>query len=225
MFLRGFCKLETLEKVIDVEKLKDKKYYFAAKRIQDIILSSLALIVLSPLMLIVSLIIIIDSPGASPFFVQERVGKDGKIFRLYKFRSMCPNAEEKLPQISDKNEMDGPVFKIRDDPRITRFGKFIRKMSIDELLQLVNIVKGDMTIVGPRPALVNEVAEYTDYEKQRLVVKPGLSCYWQIQDDRNSVCFDDWMKLDIKYISEMNFLLDWKIIFETIVVAFKGEGI
>ncbi len=205
--------------------LSERKTYFAIKRVQDIILSFLALIVLSPLMLIVSIIIMIDSPGASPYFVQKRVGKKGKVFNLYKFRSMCPNAEDKLPELSEKNEMDGPVFKIKDDPRITRFGKFIRKISIDELPQLINIIKGDMSIVGPRPALVSEVEEYSDTDKIRLLVKPGLSCYWQIEDNRNSISFVDWMKLDVKYISEMNFLVDWKIILKTVIVAFKGQGI
>lgn len=205
--------------------LSERKTYFAIKRVQDIILSFLALIVLSPLMLIVSIIIMIDSPGAGPYFVQQRVGKNGKVFHLYKFRSMCPNAEDKLPELSDKNEMDGPVFKIKDDPRITRFGKLIRKISIDELPQLINIIKGDMSIVGPRPALVSEVEEYSTTDKIRLLVKPGLSCYWQIEDNRNSISFTDWMKLDVKYISEMNFWVDWKIILKTVIVAFKGQGI
>ena len=205
--------------------LSERKTYFAIKRVQDIVLSFLALIVLSPLMLIVSIIIMIDSPGASPYFVQKRVGKNGEVFNLYKFRSMCPNAEDKLPELSEKNEMDGPVFKIKDDPRITRSGKFIRKISIDELPQLINIIKGDMSIVGPRPALVSEVEEYSDTDKIRLLVKPGLSCYWQIEDNRNSISFADWMKLDVKYISEMNFLVDWKIILKTVIVAFKGQGI
>ena len=134
-----------------------------ARRAQDIFFFVLALIVLAIPMAIVALIIWIDSPGASPIFSQDRVGRDGKIFKFYKFRSMVPNAEAKLKEVLDQNEMDGPVFKMKNDPRITRVGYFIRKTSIDELPQLINILKGDMSIVGPRPALPREVAQYIDY--------------------------------------------------------------
>ena len=152
---------------------------------------------LSPLMLLTCIAVWIDSPGASPVFSQLRVGRNGKLFRLYKFRSMCPNAESKLNDLLQDNEMDGPVFKMKDDPRITRVGHFIRKTSIDELPQLVNILKGDMSIVGPRPALPREVAQYTPYEWQRLYVTPGLSCYWQIAPHRNQLSFEEWMALAI----------------------------
>ena len=120
--------------------------------------------------------------------------------------------------------MDGPAFKIQDDPRITRVGHFIRKTSIDELPQLINVLKGDMSIVGPRPALPREVIQYTDYQRQRMYVTPGLTCYWQIQPHRNEISFAEWMELDIKYIQERNFWVDWKIIFKTVLVVFRGQG-
>ena len=199
--------------------------YWRVRRAQDVVLSLLALIVLAIPMLLVALAIIIDSPGAGPIFVQERVGRNGKIFRFYKFRSMVPNAEDRLEDLLDQNEMDGPAFKIKRDPRITRVGRFIRKTSLDELPQLINIIKGDMSIVGPRPALPREVAEYDDYQLQRLLVQPGLTCYWQIQPKRNSLSFDEWIELDIKYIRERSFLTDWKIILGTFraVIGMNGE--
>lgn len=206
------------------ENLKSHRTYCFFRRAQDIFFSLIALIVLSPLMLIIALAIVIDDSSASPIFVQERAGRDGKPFNFYKFRSMCANAEDKLEALLDQNEMNGPVFKIKDDPRITRVGKFIRKTSLDELPQLVNILKGDMSIVGPRPALPREVAQYSDYEKQRLYVTPGLSCYWQITPHRNDLSFEEWLELDLKYIQERGFLVDWKIIFKTVGVCFHCQG-
>lgn len=205
--------------------LKQDKSYWYVRRTQDIVLSLMALIVLCIPMMIVALIIWIDSPGASPFFTQKRVGRNGKIFDFIKFRSMIPNAEAKLESLLDQNEMDGPVFKIKDDPRITRVGKFIRKTSIDELPQLINILMGDMSIVGPRPAIPREVEQYSDYEKQRLYVTPGLTCYWQIQPRRNDLSFEEWLELDLKYIQDRSFLIDWKIIFGTVgaVLGMQGE--
>lgn len=210
---------------LDREQVLDsKRLYCTIRRGQDIFFSLLALIVLAIPMLIVALVIWIDSPGASPIFSQDRVGRDGRVFKFYKFRSMVPNAEAKLHEVLEQNEMDGPVFKMKNDPRITRVGRFIRKTSIDELPQLINILKGDMSIVGPRPALPREVAEYTDYEKQRLYVTPGLTCYWQIQPNRNELTFDEWMDLDIKYIQDRSFWLDWKLIFLTIVAVLRMYG-
>ena len=203
---------------------EDRKYWFS-RRVQDIILCSLALLVLWPFMLLVALIIVIDSPGASPIFCQTRVGRDGKEFRFYKFRSMRPNAEEELVNLLAQNEMDGPVFKIKKDPRITRFGRFIRMTSIDELPQLWNILKGDMSIVGPRPALPREVELYDDYARQRLFITPGLTCYWQIQPHRNSLSFEEWVALDVKYIKERSFVTDWKIILGTFVAVMEMDGI
>lgn len=206
------------------EVLSSKKMYETGRRIQDILLSLIAIVGLSPLMLLTALAILIDDPKGSPIFAQERVGRGGKPFRLLKFRSMCVDAEDKLAALRSDNEMDGPVFKIKDDPRITRVGRIIRKVSIDELPQLFNILKGDMSIVGPRPALPGEVAEYGEYERQRLLVKPGLTCYWQIQPRRNDISFDEWMDLDIKYIQERSFAVDWKIIFKTFGAVLTGQG-
>lgn len=212
--------------ILDREKvLHTRRQYWAIRRGQDIFLSALALLILWPIMLIVALVVWIDSPEASPIFAQERVGRDGKVFRFYKFRSMIPNAEDKLNELLDKNEMEGPAFKIKDDPRITRVGKFIRKTSLDELPQLWNILKGDMSIVGPRPPLPREVAEYDEYEMQRLLVTPGLTCYWQIQPHRNDLSFEQWVALDIQYIQESSFWGDWKIILKTFgaVLGMNGE--
>ena len=206
------------------ENLRKHRLYWIGRRTQDVILSSLALVALSPVMLATAIAIVADDPSAGPIFSQERIGRNGKPFKFYKFRSMCPNAEEKLDDLLDQNEMDGPVFKIKDDPRITRVGKFIRKTSIDELPQLWNILKGDMSIVGPRPALPREVAQYTPYEWQRLYVTPGLSCYWQIAPHRNQLSFEEWMALDVKYVKERSFWVDWKIIFKTFKVCLLGHG-
>ena len=223
--------VSTTETVVKVEtyinrnEIKERKFYWLVRRTQDIFFSALALIVLAIPMLIVALVVWIDSPGASPIFVQDRVGRNGKIFKFYKFRSMVPNAEEKLKEVLAQNEMDGPVFKMKHDPRITRVGRFIRRTSIDELPQLINILKGDMSIVGPRPALPREVAQYNDYERQRLYVTPGLTCYWQIQPNRNELSFDEWMELDIKYIRERSFWVDWKIIFGTVAAVLRMYGV
>lgn len=205
--------------------LQDDKKYWAWKRAQDIILALLGLIVLWPLMLIVAIAIVIDSPGAGPIFSQIRIGRDGKEFTFYKFRSMKPNAEEELNKLLPYNEMEGPAFKIRKDPRITKVGRFIRKASIDELPQLWNVLRGDMSIVGPRPGLPREVAQYDDYAKQRLFITPGLTCFWQIQPDRNSLSFDEWLELDIQYIRQRSFWVDWKIIFKTFGTILDMDGI
>jgi len=204
--------------------LYSRRRYWAVRRMQDILLSLAASLILWPIMLIVALAIWIDSPGASPIFSQIRVGRDGKEFRFYKFRSMVPNAEERYAELLEKNEMDGPAFKIKEDPRITRIGKFIRKTSLDELPQLWNVLRGDMSIVGPRPPLPREVAEYGEYEKQRLLVTPGLTCYWQIQPRRNDLSFERWMELDIQYIQERSFFTDWKIIFGTFRAILGMDG-
>lgn len=205
--------------------LSNGKRYWFFRRLQDIILSALALSILWPLMLIVAIIIVIDSPGAGPIFSQTRVGRDGKAFKFYKFRSMCAHAEDKLDDLLPLNEMVGPVFKIKSDPRITRVGRFIRKTSIDELPQLWNVLKGEMSIVGPRPSLPREVEQYDDYARQRLIVTPGLTCYWQIQPHRNEIGFDEWVELDLKYIRERSFLTDWKIIFKTFGAMVGMNGI
>ena len=214
------------EPLLDRETvLREDRWYWIGRRTQDVILSSVALLVLWPLMLLVALIVVIDSPGASPIFAQTRVGRDGKEFTFYKFRSMCPNAEEKLDGLLQFNEMDGPAFKIKNDPRITRVGKFIRMTSIDELPQLWNVLKGDMSIVGPSPGLPREVEQYDDYAKQRLLVQPGLTCFWQIRPNRNDLSFEEWVELDVKYINERSFLTDWKIIFATFGAVLGMNGV
>ena len=210
---------------IDREKtLRSHRRYWVLRRAQDIVFSLLALILLAPLALVISLAIVLDSPGDGAIFRQRRVGRDGKLFWLYKFRTMCPDAEEQLNELLSQNQMDGPVFKIKGDPRITRVGRFLRKTSLDELPQLLNVLRGDMSIVGPRPALPREVELYSDYQRQRLYVTPGLSCYWQITPHRNEMSFDEWVALDLKYIQERSFWVDWKIIFLTVRAMLMKYG-
>ena len=204
--------------------LEHGKCYWKLRRFQDIVLSAAALLVLWPVLLLVALIIVIDDPSAGPIFAQTRVGRDGKPFKFYKFRSMRANAEDELESLLEMNEMDGPVFKIKDDPRITRVCKFIRRSSIDELPQLWNVLKGDMSIVGPRPAIPREVEKYNDYARQRLLITPGLTCYWQIQPNRNSLSFDEWVELDVQYINDRSFQTDWWIIFKTFGAVFGMNG-
>ena len=210
---------------IDREKtLRSHRRYWVLRRAQDIVFSLLALILLAPMALLISLAIVLDSPGDGAIFRQRRVGRDGKLFWLYKFRTMCPDAEEQLNELLSQNQMDGPVFKIKGDPRITRVGRFLRKTSLDELPQLLNVMQGDMRIVGPRPALPREVELYSDYQRQRLYVTPGLSCYWQIAPHRNEMSFDEWVALDLKYIQERSFWVDWKIIFLTVRAMLMKYG-
>lgn len=209
----------------DSVNVKPKPVYDFFKRVFDILLSLLAIGFLAFPMAVVALIICIDSPGASPIYVQERVGKNGKKFKFYKFRSMVANAEGMLDDLLDKNEMEGPVFKIKDDPRITRVGRFIRKTSIDELPQLINILKGDMSFVGPRPPLPREVEQYTEYQMGRLAVTPGLTCYWQIQPRRNDLSFDEWLNLDFNYIEKRSLLVDLGIILRTFGAVLGMEGV
>ena len=206
------------------EMLRSHRHYWVLRRAQDIVFSLLALILLVPLALVISLAIVLDSPGDGAIFRQRRVGRDGKLFWLYKFRTMCPDAEKRLNELLKLNQMDGPVFKIKGDPRITRVGRFLRKTSLDELPQLLNVLRGDMSIVGPRPALPREVELYSDYQRQRLYVTPGLSCYWQIAPHRNEMSFDEWVALDLKYIQERSFWVDWKIIFLTVRAMFMKYG-
>lgn len=201
-----------------------KRVYLRVKRMQDVLLSALALVVLSPILLLIALAVIIDDPKGGPMFSQVRCGQNGEAFRLYKFRSMCVGAEERLSALLPYNEMDGPVFKIRDDPRITRVGRFLRSTGLDELPQLINILRGDMSIVGPRPPLFREVQEYTPYQRQRLTVTPGLTCFWQVSPDRNSLSFDAWVEMDLRYIREQSWLLDWKLIFQTGRAVLRREG-
>lgn len=199
--------------------------YLVVRRVRDVILSGLGLLVLWPVMVVLGVIIVLDDPGAGPIFSQTRIGCQGRPFMFYKFRSMCPDAEEKLEELLPQNEMEGPVFKIKDDPRITRVGRFLRKTSIDELPQLWNVLRGEMSLVGPRPGTPREVEQYDDYARQRLLVTPGLTCYWQIQHHRNELSFEEWVELDVKYIRERSFFTDWKIIFATFgaVLGMNGQ--
>lgn len=201
---------------------KKSKFYIVVKRLIDILASLLGILCLSPLMIIVAALIKIDSKGLI-IFSQERVGVNGKIFKMYKFRSMVANAEEMLDKLKDKNEMSGPMFKIKEDPRVTKVGKFIRKTSIDELPQLFNVLKGDMSLVGPRPNLPNEVAEFSPYHRKKLLVKPGLTCYWQVMG-RNEIGFEEWMELDIKYLKERTLWIDIKLIIRTFFVLFGDKN-
>ncbi|MGN0144352.1 MAG: sugar transferase [Clostridium sp.] len=191
------------------------------KRVIDIICSLTGLIVLSPILILVAIAIKIDSKGPI-IFKQERVGLKGKKFYMYKFRSMVVNAEELKEALNKHNEMSGPMFKIKEDPRITKIGKFIRKTSIDELPQLINVLKGEMSLVGPRPSLPKEVKEFEPWMMKRLDVKPGLTCYWQVSG-RNSIGFEEWMELDVKYVDDASIWLDLKLIFKTFFVLFGDE--
>lgn len=210
-----------MDKVVDMiandnHFYKEKSlFYYIIKRIIDICGSLVGMILLSPVFLIVSILIKLEDPKGSIIFKQERNGKNGKVFHMYKFRSMVHNAEELLENLKSQNEMSGPVFKIKDDPRITKVGKIIRKTSIDELPQLFNVLKGDMSFVGPRPPIPREVAQYNEYQAQRLAVKPGITCIWQVSG-RNNIDFDEWVELDLKYIRERSTYLDIKLILMTI---------
>ncbi len=219
-----FSENEMAEKLDREKVLINRAWYWRCKRAQDIILSAAAIILLSPWMVMIALFVFWDDPKGSPIFSQFRCGKDGKQFRFYKFRTMQVGAEEHLTELLEQNEMDGPAFKIKHDPRITRLGRYLRKSGLDELPQLFNILKGEMSFVGPRPPLPREVAQYDSYQMQRLMVTPGLTCYWQIQPHRNELTFDEWLELDLKYIKERGFLVDWQIMFATVGAVLQGRG-
>ena len=199
-----------------------KRIYEISKRAIDIIGAGSGLLLLSPVIVIVACAIKFTSKGPI-FFSQKRVGKNGELFDMYKFRSMVVNAEELKEKLAHQNEMSGPMFKMKDDPRVTKVGKFIRKTSLDELPQLCNVLKGDMSLVGPRPSLPKEVAQFEKWMYKRLSVKPGLTCFWQVSG-RNNIDFEDWMKLDIKYVDERNFWIDIKLIFKTVLVLFGDKN-
>lgn len=224
---------ESLEKNSEKQYLSVSEYavtpnrrfgYHFVKRLFDVIASFVGLIVLFPFFLIIAIVIFIDDPHASPIFVQTRVGKGEREFRFYKFRSMVANAESLFDSLLERNEVDGPVFKIKEDPRITRVGRVIRRTCIDELPQLWNVLKGDMSLVGPRPPLPREVIQYTPYQRQRLNVKPGIVCFWQILPDRNHCRFDDWVELDLKYIREACVRTDLKILLGTIHTVLRADS-
>lgn len=197
--------------------------YRFAKRTFDIVFSVVVLVLFSWLFLIIAAAIKADDPKGPVFFKQNRVSGKGE-FVMYKFRSMCVDAEERLPELRALNEKTGPVFKIAEDPRITRVGKWLRKLSLDELLQFVNVLKGDMSIVGPRPALPNEVATYSDHQRKRLLVKPGITCYWQTRRNRDAITFDEWIDLDLLYVKQCSAWADIKLIIQTVGVVLTAQG-
>lgn len=203
--------------------VEEKKSYVITKRIMDIIGASIGIVFLSWVFLIVAILIKLEDPKGPVFFKQIRIGKNGKEFYMFKFRSMVTDAEERLKELLAYNEIDGAMFKMKDDPRITKIGRFIRKTSIDELPQLWNVLKGDMSLVGPRPPLLREVQEYTEYDKQRLLVTPGCTGLWQV-GGRNSLSFGEMVELDLLYISKRNIFLDFKIILKTILVLIYSKN-
>jgi exopolysaccharide biosynthesis polyprenyl glycosylphosphotransferase len=197
-------------------------YEGVVKRALDLMLSSLGLLAVLPIWLLIVAAIRVESPGPA-IFVQERVGLRGRRFRFYKFRSMYVDAEKRLADVMTQNEVDGPVFKIRNDPRVTRVGALLRRTSLDELPQLVNVLMGEMSLVGPRPPLPREVEQYRPSDAVRLNVKPGLTCLWQISG-RSNVSFDDWMELDREYIRNLSLWLDVSILLRTVGAVLTMRG-
>jgi len=197
--------------------------YEVSKRLIDIIGAFVGLVVLLPLLIVVSILVKIDDPKGSVFYYQTRVGKNERLFRMYKFRSMVRDADKQLEQLLAQNEIEGAMFKMKHDPRITRIGRFIRRTSIDELPQLVNVLRGDMSLVGPRPPLPREVKEYTAYDKQRLSVTPGCTGLWQVSG-RNELSFEQMVDLDLKYINKRSIVFDLLIILRTVKVLLGSKG-
>lgn len=209
------------QEVIEIQR-KESAIYNMAKRALDIMASTLGLIILSPILLVVAILIKLESKGPA-IFSQKRIGLNKKEFKMYKFRSMVQNAEELKEKLAKENEMSGPMFKMKNDPRVTKVGRFIRKTSIDELPQLINVLKGEMSLVGPRPSLPKEVSKFEPWMLRRLSVKPGLTCYWQVSG-RNNIDFEDWMKLDLQYVNDRSFWLDLKLILKTAIVLFGDKN-
>ena len=203
---------------------KEKPFYSFIKRTFDIIFSFVFLFVLFIPFLIIALIIFIDDPKGSPFYVSERIGRRGKPFKMFKFRSMIIGAEDMLDSMMKDNEKDGPAFKMHDDPRVPKIGHSIRKTSIDELPQLLNVLLGDMSVVGPRPPIMKEVVQYSREDLKRLLVKPGLTCIWQTRKKRDDVPFREWVAMDVEYIQKRSVFMDLKLIFKTVLVMFSKEG-
>ena len=205
------------QRLISHKQIESQKIYHIVKRFFDIAMSAVGLIGLSPVMAIIAYKIKRED-GGPIVYKQTRIGKNGKKFEMYKFRSMIVNADQLIVKLQDKNEVDGAMFKMKHDPRVTKVGRFIRKHSLDELPQLINVLKGDMSLVGPRPPLPSEVKQYTNYDKQRLYVIPGCTGLWQATV-RNKVGFDQMVQLDIEYIQKANFLFDLWIIWKTIKIV------
>ncbi|MFB9278549.1 sugar transferase [Cohnella cellulosilytica] len=196
--------------------------YDRVKRIVDLVLTSAALPLLAPFMLLIALAVKLEEPSSPALYTQTRLGKDGKPFRIYKFRSMIGGAEKQMDRIRHLNEVEGAMFKIKNDPRITRTGRFLRKTSLDELPQLFNVLRGDMSLVGPRPPLPEEVERYTGYDLLRLQVKPGCTGLWQVSG-RNRLHFAEMVEMDLDYIERRSVWLDFKLILKTVVVMFKAK--
>ncbi len=221
---------QDLETLRAAEELRSRRAgYRFAKRAFDVAFSALVLVCLSWLFLIIAVAVKLDDPSGPVFFRQRRVGKlgrDGKPteFDMYKFRSMVPDAEERLAGLAALNEKTGPVFKMRDDPRVTRVGRVLRKTSLDELPQFINVLKGDISVVGPRPALPKEVATYDAHQRLRLLVKPGITCYWQTRRNRDSITFDEWVDLDLLYIRQCGVKTDCKLIVQTVGCVLTAQG-
>jgi lipopolysaccharide/colanic/teichoic acid biosynthesis glycosyltransferase len=205
-----------------VEEDLSVAWRLALKRGLDVSVAVVALAVLSPLFLLIALLI--KAAGGPIFFGQRRVGMHGQVFRMLKFRSMVVNAEALRPRLEVLNESNGPVFKMRLDPRVTWIGRFMRKYSIDELPQLINVLLGDMSLVGPRPPLPSEVARYEPWQHRRFAVRPGLTCFWQVSHGRYRISFDEWIRLDLKYIDQWTLLVDLCLIFRTVGVVLRGTG-
>ncbi|BAP85223.1 major facilitator superfamily transporter [Paucilactobacillus hokkaidonensis JCM 18461] len=208
---------------VDIEKLNRQYGYIAIKRAFDFCASIIGLVCLSPLFLILAILIKLDDPRGPVFYSQIRVGKNSVNFRMFKFRSMVTNADEIRKTLMDQNEVGGPMFKLKHDPRITHVGRIIRKYSLDELPQLLNVVNGSMSLVGPRPPLTTETEKYTSFDRQRLLVKPGCTGMWQV-GGRNDVDFDEMVRLDLEYITHRSMWLDLKIIFKTVLIMVKPNG-
>ena len=213
---------EKVKSIYDNEKYDSRLIYNFTKRFLDIIGAICGLLFSIPILLPIAIAIKLESNGPV-VFSQTRIGKDGEKFRMYKLRSMVVNAEALKEDLYNQNEMSGPMFKIKDDPRITNVGRFIRKTSIDELPQLFNVLKGEMSLVGPRPSLPKEVEQFDEWMLKRLSIKPGLTCYWQVMG-RNNIDFEDWMKLDIKYVANRSLILDLKLIFKTFLMLFGDKN-
>ena len=213
-----------MEDSIAVENGWQVSGYMFVKRAFDIVFSLMVLVAFGWLFLLIALAIKLDDSAGPVIFKQVRVGKNGRLFHMWKFRSMYADAEDRLAELMQFNEKDGPVFKMKDDPRITRVGRFIRKTSLDELPQFINVLFGEMSVVGPRPALPNEVAQYTAYQSQRLNCHAGITSFWQVQRNRDSLSFDEWVDLDLAYVRNRSLLTDLKLIFQTVGVVLTAQG-
>ena len=214
--------LESKAVLLNKDKIGSRFVYHSIKRIFDIVAATCGIVLLSPLMIIIAVLIKTEDHGPI-FYKQVRVGKNGKTFKMYKFRSMFVNADKMLAELKEQNDVEGPMFKMKEDPRVTKIGHFIRKHSLDELPQFFNVIKGDMSLVGPRPPLPSEVAEYSDYDKQRLYVIPGCTGLWQATE-RNEVGFNEMVQLDIQYIKRASFIFDLWIIWKTVEIIVKPNG-